>query len=259
MRTQRRSALSSLVGMFLLVIVAREAAAHPPHARPEGFDQFAVFMATGAFDPTSPNPDPAITGCFFMFCDPAYFQEEIMGWTAAEIVAEEAAAKLFFLERFGLDVDALIAEGRVDYIPFSIDPRIDYRMVHLAGRRVPSEGWPVRDGGFLVVATDPAGIPLGGEQAGETMPAGASVVYGYYNVLTRRPNGRPGREIVIHYTSPRPSLPVDGPVGFICDAEVDGLPTGRAQGVISREPLPDGRIVFSVRNVLTFPGLGHGL
>lgn len=256
MNTKRRLVTSTLLLTLTLLAGALPAPGAPAPPTPEGFDQFAVYMATGVFDPTSPHPDPEITGCFFMFCDAPYFQEVVMGWNPTEIAEEEAAAKLYFWERFGIDVDELAASGRIDYQPFTIDPRIEYRVYHLAGYRVPAGGWEVRDGGFLVVVTNPDGIELGGELAGEHATAGSSVAFGAYNILTTRPNGQPGEEIVIRYQSPKPSVPVEGPIGFVCEIEHEGWGSGLAQGFLAHVPLADGRLQFNIRNVLTFPGLG---
>ncbi len=256
MQAKERLVLSTVAFLLTLLMGTLPVAGAPAPPTPEGFEQFVVYMATGVFDPVSPHPDPDITGCFFMFCDAPYFQEVVMGWDPTEIAVEEAAAKLFFWERFGVDVDELAASGRIDYQPFTIDPRIDYRVYHMAGRRVPAAGWEVRDGGFLVIVTDPEGIVLGGEHAGEHAVAGSSMAFGLYNILTTRPNGRPGEEIVIRYQTPAPGTPVAGPIGFVCELEHEGWGSGLAQGIQANVPLPDGRLQFNIRNVLTFPGLG---
>ena len=256
MHTQQRFVTLALWLTLTLFAATSPATGAPVPPTPEGFDQFAVFMATGVFDPTSPNPDPEITGCSFMFCDAPYFQEVVMGWNPTEIAAEEAAARLFFWERFGIDVDDLVASGRINFLPFSIDPRIEYRVYHMAGFRVPAGGWEVRDGGFLVIVVDPEGIELGGEFAGERAMAGSSMAIGAYNILTTRPNGQPGEEIVIRYKTPGPSVPVDGPIGFVCEIEEEAWGSGLAQGFIFHVPQPDGRLRFNIRNVLTFPGPG---
>ncbi len=256
MHKGRRLAIYAFFFTLTCLAATSPTAGAPAPPTPEGFDQFAVYMATGVFDPVSPNPDPEITGCAFMYCDGHYFQEVVMGWDAAEIAAEEAAARLFFLERFGIDVDELVVSGRISYFPFTIDPRIEYRVYHLAGHRVPAGGWEVRDGGFLVVVVDPEGIELGGEFAGERAVAGSAMAIGAYNIQTTRPNGRPGEDIVIRYKTPRPSIPVEGPIGFFCEIENDAWGSGLAQGFLFHIPLPDGRLQFNIRNVLTFPGLG---
>ncbi|MEM7355431.1 MAG: hypothetical protein AAF657_31755 [Acidobacteriota bacterium] len=253
----QRLVSSTLLLTLTFIAGTLPVAGAPAPPAPEGFDQFAVYMATGIFDPTSPHPNPEITGCFFMFCDGHYFQEVVMGWNPTEIAEEEADAKLFFWERFGLDIDELVGTGRITYSAFTIDPRIDYRVYHLAGHRIPAGGWEVRDGGFLVVVTDPEGIELGGELAGEHAVAGASFAYGAYNILVPRPEGRPTKEIVIRYKTPRPGTPVEGPLGFVCDIEHERWGSGLAQGFLNHIPLDDGRLNFNIRNVLTFPGLGY--
>ena len=230
----------------------------PASSVPEGFDQFGVFMGTGDFDPATPHPDPRITGCFFLFCDGQYFQAVVMGRNPTEIAEEEEAAATFFMTRFGLDIGELLGTGRISLQSFFLDPRAEYRMYHLAGHRVPSEGWVVRDGGLLLLVLDPGGIDLGGEQAGGHAPAGSMLVFGNYNVQTTRPNGKPAGEIVIRYKSVKPVTPLaDGSTHFACEVGNDKLGSGLAQGLMANVSRPDGTLKLNIRNVLTFPGLGY--
>ena len=175
-----------LAGWFASAVVAREKQAL---ATPDGFGQLAAFMANGAFDPNEPHPE--VPGCFQVWCDLQYFHEVIMGWTPTEIQAEEFAARAFFRKRFGLDVEKLEADGRIRVQGVYTDPRIEYRLFHLAGQKVPSAGWEVHDGAYLAIVTDPAGIELGGELTGVHVPAGGYFVYGLYNIQKTLPNGKP--------------------------------------------------------------------
>lgn len=254
MYSTRNSILVTL--LFTTALFGASPAITEKHPAPEGFDRFAVYMAAGRFDPASPHPE--VPGCFMTFCDGYYFQERVMNWDPAEIAAADAAAADFFQQRFGLDVETLAAEGRIAYRSFFFDPRTEYRLYHLAGARVPPEGWLVRDGGYLVTVLDPAGIELGGERAGEHAPSGSFLAFGHYNVQTTLPNGKPREEIVIRYQSVTPVAPLaDGSVHFRCELIHPDWGSGLAQGVMANVVLPDGRLQLNIRNVLTFPGLGH--
>ena len=235
---------------------APAAAAKPSFATPDGFDRLAVYMSNGAFDLNEPHPQ--VPGCFQLRCDLRYFHEEILGWTPTESLAEELAARAFFAQRFGLDVKQLEADGRLSLQGAYGDPRIGYRLFHLAGKKVPSSGWELHDGSYMAIVTDPAGIELGGEFTGVRLPAGGHVVYGIYNVRTTLPNGDPAGEIVIRFKSLTPIVVnADGTAMFRCELEHPDWGAGLAQGTFWSQFLPDGRTRVSIRNILTFPGLGE--
>ena len=222
---------------------------------PEGFDRLAVYMGNGAFDLNEPHP--VVPGCFQTLCDVQFFHEEIMGWTPAESLAEEVAAREFFAQRFGLDVEALEADGRLRLQGIFADPRIGYRLFHLAGKKIPSAGWEVRDGAYLAIVTDPDGLELDGEFTGVHVPAGGYFAFGLYNIQRTLPNGDPAGEIVIRFKSLSPVVAnADGTTMVQCELEHPEWGAGLAQATLWTEDLPDGRTRFSARNVLTFPGLG---
>ncbi|MBT8079527.1 MAG: hypothetical protein KJO31_13190 [Gammaproteobacteria bacterium] len=257
----RRSRLL-LPGLILIVLPAMSHAGPRQHV-PAGFDHYAVFMATGKI-PFSSHPNPQITGCgLSIFCDGAYFHEVIMGRDAAEIAVEAQRAKDYFLSRFGVDVDALVAAGRMDFFSFYLDPRGDYRMYTLAGTRVPSRGWEVRDGGFAAMVTDPNGVELSGEFQGQglVMPPEGLLVWGSYNVLATNARKKPITEIVIDYRSEMPMIGNNwGELVVNCqlslDAFQDGELSGKAQGMGTVIPTSDfSGLRLNWRNVLTLGGL----
>jgi hypothetical protein len=225
---------------------------------PAGFDQYLVYMATGTV-PFAPHPNPDITGCgTSLFCDGDYFHEVIMGRDAAEVEAEAERAKTYFAGRFGLDVDALEAAGRMRFFSFFLDPRGEYRAYTIAGRRPPVEGWVIRDGGFVAEVLDPAGVELGGDFANSGLPPvpmGGLLVYGNYNILATNKSGKRKREIVIGYRSDMPMVANSwGELVINCQLSLDdfayGIHGGKAQGMGLVNPTPNG-LALSWRNVLT--------
>lgn len=219
---------------------------------PVGFDRYLVYMGNGVFDP---GAEPALL-------PGEIFHQEIMGRGEAEMAEQEALARQFFEQRFGL------VEGEdVAFESFTFNPANNYRAYTISGERVPAEGWVVRDGGFRAEVVAENGVTLGGEFDGTHVPQGTSVVFGDYNILVTGP-GKSGehreqREIILHYRSGDPLI-VDqfGVMHFTCglvDSETDlGITEddwdGMAQGVVRPpEVLADGTVKVSIRNVLTFP------
>lgn len=235
-------------------------------ATPEGFSDYLVLMATGTIPLGVPHPE--IEGCSGdLFCDGDYFHKVIMGRTDAEIAEEARKAKDFMAERFGLDVDALVAAGRLAFFPFQIDPRGQYRAYTVAGAKVGSEGWIVRDGGFAAAVLDPNGIEMGGKFAGSglVIPETGMVLAGVYNIQVTNPAGKPKGEVLVHYRSGMPMIPNDfGEFVINCQISldefggdpVDGARGGKAQGM--GLVLVDGAVpemTLSWRNVVTADGL----
>jgi hypothetical protein len=258
--SKRTGLLSGLTGAAILcasMLVASVslvgAAGSSGAPTPVGFDRYLVYMANGVFDP---NAEPAtLPG--------EIFHQEIMGRTPAEMAAQEALAREFFEQRFGL----VEQEGVVDVNSFTFNPVHNYRAYTISEESVPAEGWVVRDGGFSATVIAEDGVTLGGEFEGTHVPQGTTVVFGDYNILVTG-SGKSGehrdqREIILHYRSGDPLI-VDrfGVMHFTCglvDSETDlGITEddwdGMAQGVV-RPPheLPDGTVKVSIRNVLTFP------
>ncbi len=224
---------------------------------PDGFGTVALLMANGALDPSAPHP--SIPGCSQGVCDGDYYQEVILGRSPAEIADQEAAAKAFYLQRFGLDTDDPANAGRLFFGKFMFDPRINYRLYALSGVRVPTAGWQVWDGGWNVFVLDPDGFTLGGEHAGIHVPAGAIFVYGDYKVEVTGPHGQPGEPILLHYQAEAPMISdVYGGTAIRCQMiHPEWGEGGVGQGIFQPTLLPDGRLQFHIRNTLSFPGLGN--
>ena len=260
MKHQTRSILTGLVGLFALFSVNSYA---QQQAVPDGFDDYAVYMATGTI-PFSPHPNPEITGCgASIFCDGNYFYDEIMGMDAAAIANEEQRAKDYFASRFGIDVGDLVASGRATFSSFFLDPRGEYRLYTKANRKVSSEGWVVRDGGFALTFLDPNGVPLGGEfdGLGLVVPADSLLVWGSYNVQSTNPNGKNKEAIIYDYRSEMPMIANDwGELVVNCQLSITDFASnekdGKAQGMGTVSLSSDfSGLVLNWRNVLTIGGL----
>jgi hypothetical protein len=187
-----------------------------------------------------------------------------MGRSQAEIDMEEQRAKEFMEDRFGLIVDDLVDAGRLAFQSFFLDPRGEYRAYSVADAKVRSEGWVVRDGGFLAIVEDPAGIELGGDFAGldlPPIPLGGIVLTGNYNIQTTNPEGFPKGEIIVSYRSGMPMV-ANAWGEFVINCQIslddfaDGENSGKAQGMALVLPAPEGAgLAMSWRNVLTIGGL----
>lgn len=235
-----------LVGLVgVLLNVAPEASAGGEDGgkgiTPDGYNGFAVFMATGAI--------PA-TDSFFL--DGAYFQEQIMQRTPAEIAANRAAALDYFADRFGLEG----ADNHPDlaFFGFYADPRIEYRAYVVSGRKVPAEGWEVHDGGWIALVTNPAGTTLGGAFPGRHVPVNTVFSFGDYSIEVTKP-GKGGPQpppIEIAYRCNHPLvLTFTGGEVFDCALTSAEFGEGLGQGVTT--PLiEDGILRPNGRTVLTF-------
>ncbi len=221
---------------------------------PDGFDQVLLYMGTGIFDPNNPEPFPGVTGCNGGFCDGEFFQKEIMKRTDEEIAALEQSAKDYFNTEYGLNVDELVANGRIEFKDFTFNPDIQYRLYAKSGTRVPSEGWIIRDGGFHIVITDPNGIELGGDHVGKTATTNNMMFFGNYNILVTDRYGYPKRELIINYQSSDPALitPDGSLMTFNCEIIHEKWGVGQAYGTYEFIPQDDGRIQANGRNILTF-------
>ncbi|PCK08712.1 MAG: hypothetical protein COA42_07735 [Alteromonadaceae bacterium] len=109
---------------------------------------------------------------------------------------EALDAKDFIAERFGIDVDSLLAQGRVAFGLWELRPDVLCRARVLSGARVPVEGLPLRAGGHTLVVIDPEGIVMGGEFEGVTLAAGAAVGKGYWSIEKRN-----GKKLRLGWTS----------------------------------------------------------
>ncbi len=229
---------------MLSVGVAQQenAATHPT---PEGFDKYLVYMATGTFDPADEGPGADT------------WHRDIMGRSDAEIEQNQREAEAFFQERFGLDFSGVETEDGMKELDgatlqdFMLHPNREYRVYTISEEAVPAAGWTVRDGGWRVDFHEETTVyGAWGGSDGTTVPAGAFVVFGEYNI-----DVPDDEDIIIHYRSGSPIVPnEEGNFEFICDLEHEEWGTGLAQGVANIAPADGGLQHMSIRNVLTFPG-----
>ena len=267
--THRHTHLSfpslSIAALALLAgLVASVSVAGGPRV-PVGFDAYITMVADGEFALGSAHPEvPGCDGLVPGFCDGTYYWEEIVGATPGERLAEEAEAKLFMSERFGLDVDALAASGEILWIDSYADPRYNYRARTIAGQQVHEYGWKAHDQAFTVIAN--VELALGGEFVGHTLPPGSMLVQGRY--LIRRSqldwvDGSPvltedGAEILIEFQSGAPVVAnADLRYPIVGNCELTSSPWGRGLALVSAlRSTEDGVIIKnSIRNMMLFDGV----
>lgn len=180
-----------------------------------------------------------------------WFQREVMGRDDDGIAEDRAAALDFFAKRFGLDdVDN---NPNVAFLGFAFNPDANYRAYAASEEWVPSTGWVVRDGGWMIQFT--ADTVLGGEFDGEVAPAGAFVVFGEYNILRDGPGNSAGDPLIIRYQSGSPVVPPSASwdqLSFACELISDEYGAGLAQGLSAPVALGGGVSQQNIRNVLTF-------
>ena len=188
----------------------------PPLAPPAGYDEFAVFTVRGGWEFSASVPGtPNCENSTICITDQHY--ADIMNFTPAEILVEQAKAKEWFVHRFGMDVDDPANAGRLSLFPFTVNPNLDFRAFYISGRHVPSDGYEIRDGGFALAVIDPAGFTLGGDFPGRHVPQGSLVAFGVYNILITNPAGDPVEEKLYYYRADTANAPVTltGPDGGI--------------------------------------------
>lgn len=244
----------ALVGVVGLLVNAAPAAAGGEQENacqngckgpyPDGYDGFLVFMATGAIP---------VTDSFFL--DGAFFQQQIMKRTPAQIAANRQAALDYFEDRFGL-VDA---DNHPDlaFFGFYADPRIEYRAYVISGYKVPTEGFEVHDGGWIALVTNPNGTTLGGAFPGRQVPVNTVFSFGDYNIeRTKKGGGPKPSPLIIHYKCNHPLvLTFTGGEVFDCDLESDEFGAGLGQG-LTTPLIEDGLLRPNGRTVLTFSDEG---
>jgi hypothetical protein len=218
--------------------------ANPP---PDPFTTFAVFIADGVIPP---GVDPAGAGDLSFFTD-------VMGWSQAEIDAWRDEKVATTETRWGIP-DPLNNPDLQFYMG-TTSPAIHYHAVAFSDRKVPTEGWPVREGAANFLVVNPAGIDLGGDFAGIHVPAGTIVGGGgMYNVgVTDKHGELTGEEIVIDFDTQEPmwqnpSNHYAFGFGFFCELDSEDFGDGLAQGIITLIPQLDGSLKANARNVLTF-------
>lgn len=162
------------------------------------FEQ-VLFGIDGRFDTQSPPGLPPFQpGSFPGLWTTDYVYKTVLGYSDPQVEARRADAVAFLKRRFGLDPDDASLQGKVAFSVFYADPRWNYRAYTLPGMDVPSDGYPVHDGGFGLIVTSSAGVSLGGDFAGAPAQAGTLLTLGDYVVDTG------SEKLVIEYGTIRP-------------------------------------------------------
>jgi hypothetical protein len=230
--------LAVLPMLFTLACDQGEAPSNvtPP---PDGYSNLVVFIGDGVWNPTDPSYAPPTM---------EEIQREHWGFSDADMAQYEADAKAFFVDRYGIDVDDPATADRVMFTSYAADPRMGYRVVSMANRVVPAEGWPINDAAFLLSIVDPAGFELGGEFAGVTVPTGTRVTYGRYHFV-------PGEDepILIDFQSISPyGVDAFGVGAIRCELFSKQLGAGEANAAYRFGQEADGDFTLTASTVLTF-------
>jgi hypothetical protein len=224
-----------------LLSFACDEGSDPTHAAPApaGYSDYLVYIGDGSWDPADPSYTPPTL---------ADIQRDLWKYSDAEVQQFEADAAAFFLARFGVDVDDPANAERIVFGPALADPRALYRVVTMAEREVPPEGWPVSDAALLVTIVDPAGFELGGEFAGVTAPAGSTMTFGRYHITTDT-----GEAIEIDFRSLAPyTIDAFGAAVVRCEVSSALLGEGEGNAMFRLSQGLDGTFSVTIRNVLTF-------
>lgn len=244
--------ISSLLVGVLVIIGLGMAYGGSPAPTPQGFDKYLVYMGAGLYDPGVPPPEGDLA---------MWFHKEIMGRSDDEIAELKAEAEEYFEDQFG--------PGLPETMAFGLDPRNEYRCYIISGEWVSSQGWVVRDGGFMTMVPDDGngGTTLYGEwggAVGKWVPAGSILVYGDYNIKREGPGNPQGEArrpkiepLIIHYHSASPIIfhPYEPGMKFQCVLVNEDFGMGLANGT-SNPITIDGKTQANIRNILTFPGFG---
>ncbi|TYL43731.1 hypothetical protein QUF31_02780 [Dickeya chrysanthemi] len=198
LRTFKRKAAA--IAVFSLALMTFNAHAGERLPKPMGFKQVLVFMGTGSLNIANTEPFPGISGCQGTLCSSDYFYTRIMGLNQSELAQKREEAIAYFNREFGIDVEALVAQKRIELKTYTGNPDGHYRLYSMAGTILPSEGWIARDGGFYISVLDSNGIPLAGNHSGETATPLNQMYYGSYNILVTSDFNK-SREIIINYES----------------------------------------------------------
>ena len=219
--------------LFVMMIAACTDSAH--------VTPYGLFMADGVFDPADPDYIPPTFDAFFT---------DTLGWEASEIEVTRTEAKQFFADSYGVDVDALVSEGRLQWLEYRVDPRSNYRVYALPDRPVQPEGWPIEEIAFSAIAIDPTGVPLGGPYAGINFAPGPIGAFGFYHFDALAPDGSFDEAVTIAYhTDGVMATSLDGRNLLYC--VMDSPQIGQGLGHITSEIVQqdNGQLAFDFTNV----------
>lgn len=211
--------ITTILAFTIYLLICGAALAHKSPT-PEDFNGYLVFMTNGEV----PADEPVF------FTDE--FFTDIMGWSPQELEAYTAERLAFIEERFGIIDPANNPDVAV--LTFMTNPAANYRAYTVGGRKVPKQGWPIREGAIMVVVTNPAGLDLGGEFAGTHLPVNGFVPVGFYNIEVTNKHGVPtGEEIIIEFQASQPMIPIGGAFGQLsafCEIENEQWGKGSRKG-----------------------------
>jgi len=206
---------------------------------------YIVFVANGRFE----SVDGSILKDGIVNGDGLNFQKNVMNRTNDEINELRQEAINFFNQRFGIDVET---NTSIIFTGYEMDPRINLKAFTVSGEKVPANGYPVDDGGWAIIITDPAGITLGGSWDGFHIPANSMLLFGEVVINT-------DSDIInVHYESDTP---------FVLDqfnaaqvrfkSENNKFGEGSIGGIARLNMLNSESLLLQVdiKNILTAPGI----
>ncbi|MEM6926704.1 MAG: hypothetical protein AAF602_07250 [Myxococcota bacterium] len=201
---------------------------------------YGLFLADGEFDPLEPSDPPATFEGFFT---------ERLGWSSDDIADAREAGKAFFADAYGIDVDAEVTAGRLQWLEYRVDPRANYRVVALPDRIVPPEGWLIHEVAMSAIVIDPAGMTLGGPYAEVWVPPGPVGAFGYYQFDAVDDDGNDPSIVIDYHTDGVMGTTVDGRNLLYCAMESDQLGTGLGHITSEITQTEQGTLVFDFTNV----------
>ncbi|MEM7030942.1 MAG: hypothetical protein AAF629_15360 [Chloroflexota bacterium] len=217
---------------------------------PDDMAAYLVYMGEAIIDPAAESPLEGVPRIpiFPVDLEGRPYQEIVMGRSVAFIDQREAAAKAFFLDRFGVNVDDPELAERITFFDAVTSPELRYNVYAISGMAVPKSGFKMHDTVWLTMVTDPEGLTLGGDFMDVHVPQGAILVWGEYYIVTD------DEPIIIQVQSVEPMImDAQGNAALVCEIIHPEWGYGLAQGLFKVTPLEDGTMKMAVRNVLTFP------
>lgn len=213
---------------------------------PDGYSDYIVFNMNGILAPGEPTLIPGDS-----------FFTNVLGYTGQEVQDFLDNMICEVETRYGIDVDDLESQGRVTVLMSETNPNVNYKAVVVAGKKVDSDGWFVREGTVLVIVNDPNGLDLpGGTYPAQHVPPGTAIGGGFYNIAEENKFGVPnGKEISIEFFAAQPIstiAPNPNATPIICEITGGDLGTGQAYGYSGPIVLGDGSTQANARNVLSF-------
>ena len=199
---------------------------------------YGLFIADGTFDPLDASYTPPAFDDFFI---------ERLGMDLDGIDALRTDAKRFYLDVYGLDVDAEVQAGTISWNELRFDPRGEYRVYDMPGLDIPAEGWFLDDVVFAPLVVAPEGVVLGAPYEGVVASPGMLGAWGTYAI--EAPEG----QILIDYHSEGLAANAyDGKSLLTCVMQSDEL--GYGEGYVTSKIIqePDGQLRYDFANIQTW-------